>query len=61
MNSFKVFINPSYLVYSERCVEIKINLNFYFHALCGASKDFMNTFKAFMKPYVLKRKVKIKI
>ena len=29
----------------------KINLNFYFHTLCAALKDFMDALKDFMKPF----------
>ena len=40
----------------------KINLNFYFHTLCGASKGFIKAFEAFKKIFEApKRSVKIKI
>ena len=40
----------------------KINLNFIFTLLCGASKGFMKTLKAFIKPFEApQRSVKIKI
>ena len=29
---------------SQSCIKIKINLNFYFHTFCGASKGFMKAF-----------------
>ena len=42
----------------------KLNLNFYFTRLCGASNSFMKAFKAFMKAFKLfeapQRNVKIK-
>ena len=47
---------------SESCIEIKIELNFIFTLLCGASKGFMKAFKAFIKPFEApQRNVKIKI
>ena len=47
---------------SERCIEIKIELNFYFYIFSGASKGFMKAFKAFIKPFEApQRSVKIKI
>ena len=40
----------------------KINLNFYFHTSCGASKGFMKALKAFIKPFEApQRSTKIKI
>ena len=39
---------------SESCIEIKIELNFYFHT--SASKGFMKAFKAFIKPFEAKKK-----
>ena len=40
----------------------KINLNFYFTLLCGASQGFMKAFKAFIKPFEApQRSVKIKV
>ena len=42
--------------------EKKINLNFYFHTLCGALKGFMKALKAFIKPFEApQRSVKIKV
>ena len=47
---------------SESYLKIKINLNFYFALLCGASKGFMKASKAFIKPFERpQRSVKIKI
>ena len=43
-------------------IEIKIELNFIFTLLCGASKGFMKAFKVFIKPFEAPQKsVKIKI
>ena len=43
---------------SESCIQIKINLNFYFTLLSGASEGYM---KAFIKPFEAPhRSVKIK-
>ena len=50
------------LFISESCIEIKIELNFYFHTSFGASKGFMKALKAFIKPFEApQRSVKIKI
>ena len=47
---------------SESCIKIKINLNFIFTLLCGASKGFRKAFKAFIKPFEApERSVQIKI
>ena len=40
----KYILTLSVSCISESCIEIKINLNFYFQLLCGASKDFMKAF-----------------
>ena len=53
--------NLPILCISQSCTEIKIKF-FIFILLCGASKGFMNTFKAFIKPFMARqRSVKIKI
>ena len=39
---------------SESCIEIKINLNFYFTLLCGASKGFMKV--PFEVPQIIVKK-----
>ena len=44
------WLTPPVLCISESCIEIKINLNFYFKLLCDAPKDFM-VFNAFIKPF----------
>ena len=55
-------LNPSYSVHFRKFIKIKINLNFYLHSLCDASKSFMKAYKAFRKPFeALQRSAKIEI
>ena len=50
------------LYISESCIEMNINLIFVFTLFYGASKGFMKTFNAFVKPFVApQRSVEIKI
>ena len=54
------------LFISESCIEIKIELNFYFHTSLWCLKGFygglMEAFKAFIKPFeASQRSMKIKI
>ena len=47
---------------SETCIEIKIELNFYFHISLWCLKRFYEGLKAFVKSFeALQRSVKIKI
>ena len=47
---------------SESCIEIKIELNFYFHTSLWCLKRFTKALKAFIKPFEIpQRSVKIKI
>ena len=49
------------LCISESCIEIKNNLNFYFHTSLCYPKGFMKALKAFIKRFeVARRSVKIK-
>ena len=45
------------LCISENCIKIKVNLNFIFTLLYGASEGFMKAFKTFMKPFEHHREV----
>ena len=58
---FAIFTLPVPFI-SKSCIEIKINLNFYFHHKeCGASEGFMKACKAFIKSLEApQRSVKIK-
>ena len=39
-----------------------MNLNFYFHTFCGATRSFMKSLKSFLKPFdAPRRSVKIKV
>ena len=58
---FTVLTLPA-LCILESCIEIKINLNSYFHTSLCYLKRFMKAFKAFLKPFEEpQRSVKIKI
>ena len=47
---------------SESCIEIKFELNFYFHTSFWCLKRFYEGLKAFIKPFeVQQRSVKIKV
>ena len=55
-------INPSRYVHFRKFIKIKLTQIFIFTLRCGASKGFMKTFKAFIKPFEAPQKsVKIKI
>ena len=60
--SSQVHLTLPNLYISESCIEIKLNLNFIFILLCGASKGFMKALKTFIKLFEApQRSVKIKI
>ena len=55
-------LTPPAACISESCIEIKLNLNFIFTLLGGASKGFKKALKAFIKlSEAPRRSVKIKI
>ena len=57
-----VVVNPSCSVHFRKLYKIKIELNFIFTLLCGASDGFIKTFKDFIKHFgPPQRSVKIKI
>ena len=47
-------------MYQKILLKEKLIKIFIFALLCGASKGFMKTFKAFIKPFETQRRVKIK-
>ena len=49
LKSFVLTLKDPFI--SESCIEIKIELNFYFTLLCDASKGFMKAFKVFWYPF----------
>ena len=54
------FLTLPVLCILESCIEAKVN--FFFSLLCGASKGFMEAFKAFIKRFEAPlRSVKIKV
>ena len=57
---FTLLILPAPCI-SDNCIKIKINLNFIFTLLFGASKGFMKDLKAFIKSFEApQRSVQIK-
>ena len=60
--TFVEMLTPPAACISESCIEIKLNLNFIFTLLGGASKGFKKALKAFIKlSEAPRRSVKIKI